>query len=133
MSISIPIKAAAEPISSSGGDEKAGAKGGDQSWRHIIHTCCEVGHISLVEELVESGLDIEKRDSAGNTPLHIAANAGHEEIMAYLLEKGCNVDAVNNAGWTAAHLATAKGHRGCLRLLLELNASPWARVNTSSL
>lgn len=97
-------------------------------WRHLIHTCCEAGHVGLVEELVEAGLDINKRDSAGNTPLHIAANAGNEEVMLYLVEKGCDINAINHAGWTAAHLASVKGHRRCLRVLLELDVSPWARL-----
>ncbi|KAI0450352.1 hypothetical protein F5B21DRAFT_491314 [Xylaria acuta] len=100
-------------------------------WRHLIHTCCESGHLSLVEELVESGLDIDKKDSAGNTPLHIAAGAGHDDLMRYLLIRGCSVNAVNDAGWTAAHLASVKGHRRCLRLLLENNVSPWARLSVS--
>lgn len=98
-------------------------------WRHLIHTCCENGHLPLVEELLEVGLDINTKDSAGNTPLHIAAGAGHVNVLRFLLMKGCDVNAINNAGWTAAHLASIKGHRHCLRLLLENNASPWARLN----
>lgn len=100
-------------------------------WRHLIHTCCEVGHVGVVEELIEAGLDINKRDSAGNTPIHVAADFGHEEVMTYLLSKGCDLNAVNNGGWTAAHLASVKGHRGCLRILLKANASPWARLSIS--
>ncbi|KAK2756651.1 hypothetical protein FQN54_005096 [Arachnomyces sp. PD_36] len=102
---------------------------GSRLWRHLIHTCCEVGHESMVEEIIQAGIDIDKRDSAGNTPLHIAAGAGHEQVMAYLINRGCDVNAMNNAGWTAAHLASAKGHRRCLRLLLELNVSPWAMLD----
>lgn len=100
-------------------------------WRHLIHTCCEVGHLALVEELIEAGIDINKQDSVGNTPLHITASSGQEEVMAYLLEKGCNVNARNHAGWTAIHLASVKGHRACLGILLGQNASPWARLTVS--
>ncbi|KAI3324029.1 hypothetical protein HD806DRAFT_544079 [Xylariaceae sp. AK1471] len=102
-------------------------------WRHLIHTCCENGHLSLIEELLDAGLDIDKKDSAGNTPLHIAAGAGHIDVMRYLIEKGCNVNAINDAGWTAAHLASIGGHRGCLRLLLEKNISPWARLSVQDI
>ncbi|KAI0911429.1 hypothetical protein F4824DRAFT_6300 [Ustulina deusta] len=112
-------------------DSRATSSESNLLWRHLIHTCCESGHLSLVEELIEAGLDINKKDSAGNTPLHIAAAAGHDDLMRYLLMKGCSVNAVNDAGWTAAHLASVKGHRRCLRLLLENNVSPWARLSVS--
>lgn len=97
-------------------------------WRHLIHTGCDKGHLRLVDTLLQSGVSIEKRDSAGNTPLHTAAAAGHEEVMIFLLEQGSDVNAVNDNGWTAIHLSTERGHEGCLKVLLELNASPWARL-----
>ncbi|KAI0481974.1 hypothetical protein GGR56DRAFT_163622 [Xylariaceae sp. FL0804] len=98
-------------------------------WRHLVHTACEGGFLELVKGLVEAGLDIDKRDSVGNTPLHVAAYAGHLEIVRFLVGKEADVDAVNHAGWTAAHLATTKGHDKCVHFLLLQNANPWSRFS----
>ncbi|KAL9617005.1 MAG: hypothetical protein Q9160_008195 [Pyrenula sp. 1 TL-2023] len=97
-------------------------------WRHLIHTSCEAGHLNLVKDLINAGLDINRQDSAGNTPLHVAAGAGHIDIMKFLVESGCSVNAVNHVGWTAVHMATVKGQGRCVRLLLEQDANPWTRL-----
>lgn len=46
-------------------------------------------------------LDINHKDSNGNTMLHIAAEMGNRELLEYLLFVGADVNAVNKQGETA--------------------------------
>ena len=53
---------------------------------HILHAVCSKGAYELVEELVvRHGLDINKVDWFGQTPLTMAVVGGHVEVAAFLL------------------------------------------------
>ena len=57
-----------------------------------IHLASAAGDVNQVQLLISSGVDINSRDSSGNTPLHLAARRGHKEIVEILLDKGAEVN-----------------------------------------
>lgn len=58
------------------------------------------GNLSLVEALVNAGIDIECEDEAGWTPLLKAIYEGHITVSIFLLDQGANVNAQNKYGYT---------------------------------
>jgi ankyrin repeat protein len=66
--------------------------------------------LGAVKFLVESGMDVNATNDAGQTALHIAAQAS-DGIVKYLAEHGANLDAKDKQGRTALDVAMGKGVR----------------------
>jgi ankyrin repeat protein len=66
--------------------------------------------LSAVKFLVESGVDVNVANDAGQTALHVAAQAS-DGIVKYLAEHGANLDAKDKQGRTALDVAMGKGVR----------------------
>lgn len=47
-------------------------------------------------KLINEGVNVNEKNSEGDSPLHIAAQKGNLLIVNYLLEHRANVNAVNN-------------------------------------
>lgn len=72
------------------------------------------GQAKIVNELVESGANVNVAKADGPTPLHIAADGGFTEqdqvnIIETLLNHGANPELVDKNGKTALDLATKSG------------------------
>lgn len=61
--------------------------------------------LSIVEEVIKSGVDINFGDHNGNTPLHIAVATNNLEVAKLLLEKGANLEIKNKNNLTPLSLA----------------------------
>ncbi|KAK7707020.1 Glycerophosphocholine phosphodiesterase [Diaporthe eres] len=82
---------------------------------------------TIVNLLVEAGVDINWQDSSGETALHIAARFGHDECSRILLqgteEQKANLELVEkNFNWTPLHIAAVDGHLSVAKLLIEAGA-----------
>ena len=58
---------------------------GDYDRRTPLHLAASAGHLSIVQYLVENGVDINPRDRWGSTPLNDAKDSA---IVEYLLAHG---------------------------------------------
>jgi ankyrin repeat protein len=58
---------------------------------------------TVVELLVENGLELHSRDSEDQTPLHHAASFGRVQAVATLLRHGADVNAMDSTGMTPLH------------------------------
>ncbi len=85
------------------------------------------GQTDAVVTLLNSGNDVNARDSDGRTPLMEAAFGGHLDVVEALLERGADVNAKDKDGWTALMEATSKGLTGIVRSLLSGGADVNAR------
>ncbi|XP_049774986.1 ankyrin repeat domain-containing protein 39 [Schistocerca cancellata] len=82
------------------------------------------GDMSRVKNLLERGVPVDSRDSAGYTALHYAARAGHAAICQQLIAAGALLDTKTRAGGaTPLHRAAASGKLHIVQLLLEAGAN----------
>jgi ankyrin repeat protein len=53
-----------------------------------LRNACKLGHLEIVQCLVEAGADFNAVDEKGNTPLHYAQKKEFDAIVAWLKTKG---------------------------------------------
>jgi ankyrin repeat protein len=77
-----------------------------------------------IEELLQSGADINTRDKYGATPLYWAAANGRTEVVKLLLKHGADFCKNINANWFETPLVAAarNGHTEIVELLLQAGA-----------
>lgn len=84
--------------------------------------------LKIVGELLESGADINQRDTRGRTALHIACENADTQSVCYLIQKRANVNSAALNGVTPLHCAAANDNLDIINLLLKNNAN----VNAST-
>ncbi|CAK0833380.1 unnamed protein product [Prorocentrum cordatum] len=111
-----------------------------------IYSACVGGDVedvkSAIRDLTQSaavGVDINKPDIDGNTPLALAAGAGHASVCLLLIKEGACVCSRIMADdrplrgclrehvrlrWTPLHIAAARGHRDAARVLVKTTERP---------
>ncbi len=63
------------------------------------------GNVVESNKLLSEGVDLNARDSKGQTALHAAIEAGDKETFDRLLEKGANPNLCDDVGNSVVHLA----------------------------
>ncbi|KAL3455337.1 hypothetical protein BJX64DRAFT_297730 [Aspergillus heterothallicus] len=81
---------------------------------------------SMLEACLAASVDIEQRDSQGDTPLGLAAKSGDATIVQLLLDAKAPVNARSANGKTALMLASSHGHEAIVKLLLDSEADCFA-------
>ncbi len=87
------------------------------------------GCTELVEDLLEKGVDPNRKDVLNRTPIFYAAEAGHYSITQSLLAAGATVVTRDKNGQTPLLLAVKQGHDIVVKLLVEHNVGPDSRDN----
>lgn len=77
---------------------------------------------SVLEILLDNGLNLETRNQNGKTLLAQAVYRGRYQISKYLIERGANVNAVDESGWTILMLAVWRNRFRIFPLLLKAGA-----------
>jgi ankyrin repeat protein len=91
---------------------------------------CEKGEIAAVRKLLDEGVDVNWKDTLGDTALIYASANGHVEIIKLLLDRGAFIDFIRNGvGGTALMNACFNGQVDCVRLLLEKGADMSIKTN----
>jgi len=90
------------------------------------HLAARLGHISILEKLIEFNSDINARDIRDYTPLHYAVEHDHLPIVELLLQHDANLEARDNRYHTPLHFASELYRPSILQLLLnqEVNVNP---------
>ncbi|XP_056016832.1 ankyrin repeat domain-containing protein 17-like [Ostrea edulis] len=73
-------------------------------------TACEGGHVSVVEELVKAGADINLQNYDGDTPLAAACELGHVSVVVELVKAEADVNLQHRWGDTSLIDACGGGH-----------------------
>ena len=81
-----------------------------------------MGHLSIVQYLLQHGADLHKADNNGVSPLFVAAQGGYLPVVRLLVEQGANKDETDNSGNSPLFVAAQKGHLGVVRYLVEQGA-----------
>jgi ankyrin repeat protein len=94
----------------------------------LIFNCSHTSsdNIKTIKMLLESGVDVNKKDRFGNTAL-ISATRGHIDIVKLLLEAGADPNLKNDSGDTALITASILGYLKVVILLLVAGADPMIR------
>ena len=84
---------------------------------------CEEGNLEEVEEFIEQGYDVNKRDDRyhgyGRTPLMYAAGEGRYDVVKCLIDHGADVGQKNLANRTLLHYASEGGNLKVVELILS--------------
>ncbi|KAL2833986.1 ankyrin repeat-containing domain protein [Aspergillus pseudoustus] len=75
--------------------------------------------LGAVRQWVAKGVDVNRRDHTGRTPLHLAAMASTPEILQYLIDNGARITWRLADGRSALHLAAARGNVEMIRSLMR--------------
>jgi ankyrin repeat protein len=92
----------------------------------------EDGDNRLVQELLDSGADINFRDRNGNTALMMASAWGYTKMGRLLLEKGADYNNRDIDGSTPLMIAAYERDTEMVQLLLDKGADPNIRDNDGS-
>ena len=100
------------------------------AYRNIVRTILHLpGKLDHIRRLVAIGVEYDRPDQEGLTPLHVAGWEGLPDVMTYFLDLGSDLDHVNGYGGTLLSTIVhgsencpsraERDHIGCLRLALE--------------
>lgn len=89
-----------------------------------LHRATQEEHFELINQIVNVGVDVNAKNSAGYTALHTASAAGRVEVVRLLLSLQANVDAsVASSFETPLHLAAQNDHFECAQMLINASAN----------
>ncbi|GAB4367220.1 MAG: hypothetical protein Kow009_04060 [Spirochaetales bacterium] len=89
----------------------------------VLIWAAEHNLLEIARKLLEKGIDVNQRDSFGNTPLHKAVR--YPEMVKLLLDHGAQVNAKNLMGETPLHLAIP--YKDTVEILLSRGADRGAK------
>ncbi|MEW5993067.1 MAG: ankyrin repeat domain-containing protein [Candidatus Zixiibacteriota bacterium] len=105
------------------GRAKLNVRCGDEK-RSALHVAVRDGNVSLAEELISSGANVNVVDGNGATPLF---SAGSKDVAELLISQGSNVGHRDKEGRSALHMAAQDGRPGVAAKLIDRGADPNAR------
>ena len=86
----------------------------------LLHCAAANGDVEMAAVLIDSGFDVNKTNSNGETALHFACNAATAE---FFLNDGANIDAINVRNETPLYYAFVTYRIGVIRKLLDYGAN----------
>lgn len=92
--------------------------------RTPLHYASDEGHTSIVKNLLNAGVDINRRDQYGRTPIQLAAMYGHVATARAILAHQANVNVTDQWGKSPLDSAERGGHYKIAVLLLQSGAVP---------
>ena len=78
---------------------------------------------------VPHAINVDVRDSDGQTPLHVASRNAHVEAARMIIRQGTDINARDNYDCTPLQEASSHGHLDVARLLLEHGAAVQVQNN----
>jgi uncharacterized protein len=88
----------------------------------VLKIAAELGHLGVVELLLDRGAKIEATDDLGQRPLLSAARYGRTDVVRLLLDRGAELDGEDWSDNTALSNAAIEDHHALFELLLARGA-----------
>jgi ankyrin repeat protein len=90
---------------------------------NIFLNACKNGQKGIVETFVKKGgINYNKRDELGNTPLFYACLRGARDIARILIKSGADAALANNQNLSPLHAAAKSGNKEIMKLLTDAGA-----------
>lgn len=96
------------------------------SEKNELLNAVEKGNLSMVKQLLKSGMSVNSKGFLGSTALMKAALKGNEEMVKLLLDFGADIYVKDDGGATPLHYAVRAGNSKIVELLVKSGAD----VNT---
>jgi len=93
----------------------------------LLHCAADMGHLEMVQYLVEHEAQIMPRDDDGMTPLHLACMGGHVECVEYLIEEGSYWNTRDDEGMSPFLMAAKEGNVELASILIDIGANVHVR------
>ncbi|XP_077994497.1 uncharacterized protein LOC144448217 [Glandiceps talaboti] len=90
---------------------------------NALHLAAGHGRQSVIKFLIESGADVDAKDSENCTPLHYAAQFGYAKAVQELINCKANVNVQNQHQFAPLHKAATNGHTEVIEILLNNDAN----------
>ena len=87
-----------------------------------LHQASVKGHIKVIQQLLENGLDLNITTHYGSTPLHLAAKSGSLEAVNCLLDSGSNPNIITR-GFSVLQEAVLAGNIQIVARLFEVGSN----------
>ncbi len=97
-----------------------------------VYTASKDGQLDIVRSLLDSGSDVNERNTRRETALGAASRYGKLEVAKLLIERGADMDARDRGGWTPLITASQYGQLEVARLLLDQGADVNAKTRNHS-
>ena len=81
-------------------------------------------HLAVAQLLLDSGVNVDVKDSMGQTSLHRATHRENEDMIRLLLKNGADIDCQNDDGRTSWSANVRTTDERILKILLEAGADP---------
>ncbi|WP_353281769.1 ankyrin repeat domain-containing protein [Wolbachia endosymbiont (group B) of Horisme vitalbata] len=88
----------------------------------ILYNAIEANKLSIIEYLVEKGVNVNLKDKDYVSPLHFAVENGHLDIVDYFVGKGADVNSQDEDGMSPLHYAVDSDHSNIVEYLAEKRA-----------
>ena len=90
---------------------------------NVFLTACKNGQKGIVQAFIKKGgINYDKRDAMGCTPLYYACMKGARDIVKLLIDAGADVSLANNQSLTPLHSMARSGNKDIIKLLLDAGA-----------
>ena len=106
----------------------------DSNGKTLLHLAAEYTTGGLKTLLKKRAIDVNVRDSEGNTPIFYAAISHDTQRIELLIAAGATVHLINNSGCNCLHYACSRhaalsqrSFEKLLRLLAQYNLHPYAK------
>ena len=98
---------------------RANIESHDRHGRTLVHIACSLGHLDILEFLIECGCNIDATSVTKQTPLMEACIGGHSNIIELLIPEVEDLDATDEIGRSAIHYCALHGEVQCLNVLCD--------------
>lgn len=82
------------------------------------------GQLDVVHRASKQGVELDRSDDMGRTPLMLAAYNGHTDVVEFLLDEGASLEKTNSDGRPPLIFAASGSNPETVELLLERGAKP---------
>ena len=88
----------------------------------VLHDGSDMGDESIVQLLLDAGVNVNNTTLRGEAALHRAVKKNHKRIVEQLVEKKASLNPKDGGGRTPLSWAAGNGHKAVVKLLLEEGA-----------